>query len=291
LTIAGEIIQGDQLNRLYKPTGIYVDDDDQTFYVADTVNNRIMKWTFGANNGEVVAGGNGLGYRIDQFTYPRDVIVDKKNDSLIISDKGNKRVMRYSRRNKTNQQVIISNVNCYGLTMHHNGDLYVSDSERHQVRRWREGEINGTVVAGGNGKGDRLNQLDYPTHIFVDEDHSVYVSDSFNERVMKWKKDANEGIVVAGGHGEGSSLKQLSSPEGLIVDHLGNVYIADRSNHRIMRWLAGANEGSIVVGGNRQGNQPNQFYDPGGLSFDRQGNLFVVDDRNNRVQKFDIIVN
>ncbi len=291
MTIAGEIIQGDQLNRLYKPTGIYVDDDDQTFYVADTVNNRIMKWTFGANNGEVVAGGNGLGYRIDQFTYPRDVIVDKKNDSLIISDKGNKRVMRYSRRNKTNQQVIISNVNCYGLTMHHNGDLYVSDSERHQVRRWREGEINGTVVAGGNGKGDRLNQLDYPTHIFVDEDHSVYVSDSFNERVMKWKKDANEGIVVAGGHGEGSSLKQLSSPEGLIVDHLGNVYIADRSNHRIMRWLAGANEGSIVVGGNRQGNQPNQFYDPGGLSFDRQGNLFVVDDRNNRVQKFDIIVN
>jgi sugar lactone lactonase YvrE len=291
LTIAGEIIQGDQLNRLYKPTGIYVDDDDQTFYVADTVNNRIMKWKFDANNGEVVAGGNGLGYRIDQFTYPRDVIVDKKNDSLIISDKGNKRVMRYSRRNKTNQQVIISNVNCYGLTMHHNGDLYVSDSERHQVRRWREGEINGTVVAGGNGKGDRLNQLDYPTHIFVDEDHSVYVSDSFNERVMKWKKDANEGIVVAGGHGEGSSLKQLSSPEGLIVDHLGNVYIADRSNHRIMRWLAGANEGSIVVGGNRQGNQPNQFYDPGGLSFDRQGNLFVVDDRNNRVQKFDIIVN
>ncbi len=291
MTIAGEIIQGDQLNRLYKPTGIYVDDDDQTFYVADTVNNRIMKWKFDANNGEVVAGGNGLGYRIDQFTYPRDVIVDKKNDSLIISDKGNKRVMRYSRRNKTNQQVIISNVNCYGLTMHHNGDLYVSDSERHQVRRWREGEINGTVVAGGNGKGDRLNQLDYPTHIFVDEDHSVYVSDSFNERVMKWKKDANEGIVVAGGHGEGSSLKQLSSPEGLIVDHLGNVYIADRSNHRIMRWLAGANEGSIVVGGNRQGNQPNQFYDPGGLSFDRQGNLFVVDDRNNRVQKFDIIVN
>jgi len=78
LTIAGGNKQGNQLNQLKNPTGIYVDDDDQTFYVADTVNNRIMKWKFGENNGEVVAGGNGEGKRIDQFSYPRDVIVDKK---------------------------------------------------------------------------------------------------------------------------------------------------------------------------------------------------------------------
>ena len=33
------------------------------------------------------------------------------------------------------------------------------------------------VVAGGNGKGNHLNQLNCPTYIFVDQNHSVYVSD------------------------------------------------------------------------------------------------------------------
>ncbi len=45
--------------------------------------------------------------------------------------------------------------------------------------------LNGTIVAGGNGPGHNLNQLYYPSYIFVDEDHSVNVSDSYNHRVMK----------------------------------------------------------------------------------------------------------
>ena len=90
----------------------------------------------------------------------------------------------------------------WGLTMDENGSLYVIDEEKHEVRRYRRGESQGTVVAGGNGNGNRLNQLSNPRYVFVDRDHSVYVSDYGNHRVMKWMEGAKEGIVVAGGQGQ-----------------------------------------------------------------------------------------
>ncbi len=265
-----------------------MDDDEQCIYIADCSNHRIVAWKYGAKTGEVVAGGNGLGNQSNQLDRPTDVIVDKKNDSLIICDRWNRRVLRWSRQNPTNGETIISDINCYGLTMDNNGDLYVSDRTKDEVRRWKAGETSGTIVAGGNGRGNHLNQLNNPTYIFVDEDHSVYASKYYNHLVMKWVKGAKEGIVVAGGQGQGRNLAQLSYPTGVIVDRWRNVYVADCHNHRIMRWSPGSSEGSIVVGENGPGQQPNQLNYPRGLSFDRQGNLYVVDCGNHRVQKFDI---
>ncbi|CAF0986837.1 unnamed protein product [Adineta steineri] len=154
------------------------------------------------------------------------------------------------------------------------GFLYVSDHEKDEVRRWKMGEYNneGILVAGGNGEGNQLNQLDDPRFVFVDEDQSVYVSDNSNHRVMKWRKDAKEGRVVAGGNGLGDDLNQLYYPHGVIVDDLGK------------------EEGEIAVGGNGRGSQSNQFHYPSGLSFDDEGNLYVADHYNHRIQKFEIIL-
>jgi sugar lactone lactonase YvrE len=263
-------------------------DDDQTIYVADTDNHRIVKLKNDATSGRIVAGGTGQGNLNDQLNRPTKVIVDKENDSLIICDRGNQRVVRWPRQNGRNGEILISSIYCWDLIMDNDGYLYVSDTEKHEVRRWKIGETEGTIVAGGNGRGNRLDQLDYPSNIFIDENHSVYVSDCYNHRVMKWQKDAKEEIVVAGGQGHGNGLRQLSNPQGIIVDQLGSVYVADRGNNRVMRWLKGAQEGTIVVGGNGEGEQPNQFNCPVYLSFDRQNNLYVVDYWNNRVQKFDV---
>ncbi len=267
---------------------MYVD-DDQTIYVADTWNHRIMKWKSGEINGEVVAGGNGKGNQTNQLNGPIDVIVDKERNNLIICDLENRRIVRWPLRNSTIGQIIISDINCSRLTMDNNGYLYVSDYEKHEVRRWKLGDTNGTLVSGGNGKGNGLNQLNNPSFIFVDENHSVYVSDYNNHRVVKWMEDATEGIVVAGDHDEGNSLTQLSCSEGLIVDHLGTVYVADRDNHRVMRWCKGATQGNLVVGdGNGKGEKANQLNCPYSLLFDRQGNFYVVDYGNDRVQRFNI---
>ncbi|CAF1291855.1 unnamed protein product, partial [Rotaria sp. Silwood1] len=249
ITVAGGNGYGNGINQLSNPLGLYVD-EDQTIYVADQYNHRIVEWKWGATSGQVVAGGNGQGSGAHQLNNPYNVIVDKERDCLIISDTSNRRVVRWPRRNGTSGETIISNIVCVGLTIDENGSLYVVDCEKNEVRRYRRGESQGTVVAGGNGSGNRLDQLYNPHYVFVDRDHSVYVSEWDNHRVMKWVEGAKQGIAVAGGQGQGNGLRQLSYPQGVIVDQLGTVYVADAGNHRIMRWPNVANQGSVIVGGN-----------------------------------------
>ncbi|CAF3044123.1 unnamed protein product [Rotaria sp. Silwood2] len=243
----------------------------------------------GDTNGQVVAGGNGYGARLEQLYEPTDVLVDKETDSLIICDWGNRRVARWNRRSDTTQgEILLDNISCWGLAMDDQRYLYISDWYKHEVRRYQIGDKHGTLVAGGNGTGDDHNQLNFPTYVFVNQQQTVYVSDHINHRVMKWNKGANGGIVVAGGHGKGNALTQLLKPNGLLVDTLGNLYVADSDNHRVMRWPKGAKQGTVIVGGNGDGAGANQIYYPTGLSFDRHGSLYVVDNKNHRVQRFSI---
>ena len=290
LIIAGGNGRGNQLNQLAMPMGIYINDNDQSIYIAEGANHRIVKWKYGAKTGEVVAGGNSPGTQMNPLSFIITMIVDEIDDSLITCEWGSARIQRLSLQNQTNQQTIISNIRCFGLAIDNNGDLYAADNVNHTVTRWREGDTNGTIVVGGNGRGDQLNQLNAPTFIFIDEDYSIYVSDSENHRVIKWVNGAIEGIVVAGGQGHGNNLTQLFHPRGVIVDHLGNVYVADYGNHRIMRWLKGAKEGSIVVGRYGPGEGLNQLYHPCGISFDQQGNLYVASQSMSRVQKFHVSI-
>ncbi|CAF1326916.1 unnamed protein product [Adineta steineri] len=288
ITVAGGNEQGQKLNQFNYPEGIFVG-EKKNIFIADCYNHRIVEWKYNAKEGQTIAGGNGKGNRIYQLNYPTNVIFDQQNHSIIIADYGNKRVIQWMNQN---QQVLIDNIDCWGLAMNKNGFLYVSDTKRNEVRRWKMGEYDneGIVVAGGNGKGDALNQLSYPTFIFVDEEQSVYVSDKWNHRVVKWRKDAKEGIVVAGGNGEGGNLNQLSEPARVIIDYLGQIYVADFGNDRVMRWCEGKGEGEIVVGGNGEGNQSNQLNHPMGISFDDEGNLYVADRWNHRIEKFEIIL-
>ncbi|CAF4167810.1 unnamed protein product, partial [Rotaria sordida] len=170
----------------------------------------------GDRNGQVVAGGHGQGNRLDQLNEPTDVLIDKEMDSLIICDPGNRRVVRWSRRSGTTQgEILINNIDPYGLAMDDQRYLYISDYKKDEVRRYQLRDKNGSLVAGGNGEGAGLNQLNFPTYLFIDQQQTVYVSDRDNHRVMKWNKGAKEGIVVAGGQGEGNALTQLSNPQGL----------------------------------------------------------------------------
>ncbi|CAF1023993.1 unnamed protein product [Adineta steineri] len=283
---AGGSGRGNRLNQLDYPYGIFIDHSNNIF-IADCANHRIVEWKCHSDEGQIIAGKNGRGNGNDQLSHPMDVLFDKQNNSLIISDCGNRRLIRCFRQNKTKQQILISDIDCWGLSMDKNGLIYVSDREKDEVRRWKEGDERGTIVAGGNGNGNRRNQLNEPTFIFVDKDDSLYISDKHNHRVMKWRKDAKEGTVVAGGNGQGNSLKQLSQPAGVIVDHLGKIYVADSGNDRVMRWCEGNAEGEIVVGGNGEGKELNQLNYPIGLSFDDKENLYVADYYNNRILKYE----
>ncbi|CAF3765008.1 unnamed protein product [Adineta steineri] len=283
ITVASENGPGQKLNQFNCPYGIFID-KKKNIFIADYLNHRVVEWKCNAKEGKVVAGGNKEGNRIDQLNRPTDVIVDQQTHSIIIADQGNRRVIQWLNQK---QQILIHNIDCFGLAMDKHEFLYVSNYTKNEVRRWKMSEYNneGIVVAGGNGKGNQLNQLNSPGFIFVDEVQSVYVADRDNYRVMKWIKGAKEGKIVAGGN-----LNQLFYPRGIIVDYLGQIYVADFCNHRVIRWCGGKVEGEIVVGGNGKGNQSNELYGPSGLSFDDEGNLYVADYLNHRIQKFEIIL-
>jgi sugar lactone lactonase YvrE len=70
-------------------------DDDDTVFIAEWENHRIVAWKNGDNEGHVVAGGQGEGNGLHQLDRPTDVLLDKETKSLIICDHGNGRVVRW----------------------------------------------------------------------------------------------------------------------------------------------------------------------------------------------------
>lgn len=71
-------------------------------------------------------GGNRKGNRTNQLNGPSEVIVDEINDSLIISDRDNRRVMRWSRQQNISPQITISNIACCGLALYRNKYIYAT---------------------------------------------------------------------------------------------------------------------------------------------------------------------
>jgi sugar lactone lactonase YvrE len=104
------------------------------------------------------------------------VIIDIENNSLIISDRDNRRVMRWFLENGTkNGEFIIEDIDCSRLAMDKNGYLYVSDYKKYEVRRWSRGNQNGTIV------------LSCPEGLAFDREGNLYVVDSKNHRIQKFE--------------------------------------------------------------------------------------------------------
>ncbi|CAF1113463.1 unnamed protein product [Adineta ricciae] len=289
ITIVGKDGCGDALNQIFKPSAIAID-QNKTLYIADRGNRRIVRWKCDANEGQIIAGENEAEQESYQLSNSINMIIDETNSSLIIADRNNRRVIQHFHRDPSYLQNLINNIDGYSVSKDKYGCLYVADVKKHEVRRWRIGDQQGKLVAGGNGQGNRLNQLNCPTYIFVDDEQSVYVSDRGNNRVMKWEKYAEQGEIVAGGNGRGAGLNQLSAPGGLVVDQWGGIFVVDCDNHRIMRWYEDDEKGSIIAGGHGNGIEENQLDRPSTLSFDLDENLYVADYHNSRIQKFELMI-
>ncbi|CAF1260802.1 unnamed protein product [Adineta steineri] len=102
--------------------------------------------------------------------------------------------------------------------------------------KWRKDAKEGTVVAGGNGKGANLTQLSEPAGVIVDDLGQIYVADWGNNRVMRWCEGKEEGEIVVGGNGQGNQSNQLSFPCGLSFGDEGSLYVTDNRNHRIQKF-------------------------------------------------------
>lgn len=91
---------------------------------------------------------------------------------------------------------------------------------------------NVIMIAGGNGNGSSLNQLDGTLSVALDQSDTVYVADYGNHRIMRLK-EGQSAAIIAGGQGDGDLSTQLNHPYDLAFDQNGNLYVSDFSNHRI----------------------------------------------------------
>jgi sugar lactone lactonase YvrE len=138
-----------------------------------------------------------------------------------------------------------------GLALDDDGNLYVSDTLNHRIRRvdHESGEITtiaGTGKAGFSGDDGPATeaQLDSPYKLAVGPDDRLYIGDQNNQRIRAVDLDDGTITTVAGNGDEGFSgdggpptEAALHRPAGVSFDEDGAMYILDMFNSRIRRVL------------------------------------------------------
>jgi hypothetical protein len=94
IAVASGHYKGLGLQELWSPHSLVVDDDG-TVFIANFGNHRIVAWEKDDNEFHVGASGQGQGNGLHQLCHAIDVLIDKETNSLIICDRGNRRVVRW----------------------------------------------------------------------------------------------------------------------------------------------------------------------------------------------------
>ncbi len=118
-----------------------------------------------------------------------------------------------------------------------NGDYFTIESDR--ILKWSPNNNKPIIVAGGNGKGSALNQLNLNTDthkpIDIDKDGNIYINDYYNQRVVLWKKDATIGEVIIS-----DKLNNISNfyPNSIALDESKNLIISDSGvNSQVLKFF------------------------------------------------------
>lgn len=111
--------------------------------------------------------------------------------------------------------------------MDEDGSVYVADSNNQRLIKWAKGAVDGVVVFGGHGAGNRTDQLNTPAALVRDADGTIYVVDERNDRIVAVNRGAQDGIVIAG------DSAQLNSPIYLAFNGRGDLYVSDLNNFRV----------------------------------------------------------
>ena len=135
-------------------------------------------------------------------------------------------------------------------------------------------------MAGGNGAGDQMNQLNKPSNIIIDRETNTFIiGECDNQRIMRWSRQNNTT------HGE--VIVTDIRCWGLAMDKDGSLYICDAEKNEVRRLKRReTGRGTIVAGGNGKGPELNQFDWPTSIYVDDHYSLYVCDCYNHRVMKW-----
>ncbi|CAF3513582.1 unnamed protein product [Rotaria socialis] len=197
-TIAGTTgVSGSANNQFYMPSDLTRIASTNTLYIADTFNNRIMRYLSGASSGTVVAGGNGAGNANTQLNLPFSFAFDSSSNSFIIANYNAHSVVRWV-LGASSWTLIAGVVGSAGSTstsfnaplsvvLDSMNNMFIADTNNDRIQFFLAGQSNGTTIAGITGlSGTAHTQLNVPYWAIIDNQYNLYVADTFNDRVQKF---------------------------------------------------------------------------------------------------------
>lgn len=193
--------------------------------------------------------------------------------------------------------------NIQGIAIDRLGNLYLSDTDNHRIRKVSTGGIittlAGTGIAGFSGDGGLAAsaQFNLPYGLACDLTGNLYVADLGNNRVRRIAPDGTVSTIAGGGpaatvnEGDLAINSQLLTPRNVATDAAGNLYISEFSGHRVRKvtpdgriWTA-AGTGIAGFWGDGGLATNAQLAYPAGLAVDRNGNLYIADSGNQRIRR------
>ncbi len=247
-------------------------DSSHNLYIADSVNNRIRKVSGGTIS--TVAGSGGAGYAGDgaaaikaTLYHPYGVWVDPSGN-IFIGDLDDN-VVRNVTAGGTISTVAGNNAagpgfsgdggaatsaqfyQPFGAITDAAGNLYITDSGTHRIRKVDTSGNVTTIAGNGTGAGTGVGafsgdgglatkaQLFRPWDVKIDSAGDLYIADYNNSRIRMVTPD---GVIntIAGGSGQGyagdggsATAAKLNFPTGIALDTNGTLYIADSGNNVI----------------------------------------------------------
>ncbi|MBN2013287.1 NHL repeat-containing protein [candidate division KSB1 bacterium] len=204
---------------LADPQAMHVD-INHAIYVADTGNNRILKFR---EDGTLLKAIGGFGWDKEQFDIPNDVCAGTTLD-VFVADYNNQRIERYDKDlhfissfySDENQPTNLTFGYPRGVTVSRHGELVIVDSENNRllkINSFGQPELSFGDFAEGRGK------LDEPMQVDISSDDRIYVSDRAGNRIVVFDYFGNYLGEI------GTSI--LDKPKGLSVDAMNRIWVTD----------------------------------------------------------------
>jgi len=276
------------------PLGLGVDPKSGNLYVADSGDNRVLRFpspfaNLGRVEPDAVYGQpdfntrtpNSSGVTSSTMNSPRGVAFDSAGN-LWVADSGNNRVLRFP-------AATLNNLNP------------PADTAIGQKNLSSNNPNNGAVVSGSG--------FNSPWGIAFDSQDNLYVSDYNNTRVLKFAAPLGPNTTSAAslvfgepdfatsGVSGAASSSTLNGPTGIAVDQSGRLYVSLLNDNRVLVFSPTGGAAVNVLGqsdfattkpnaGVSPQASPNTLFSPADVRVGGNGNVYVADPGNNRILSF-----
>jgi len=190
-TVAGFGGTGSHLDQLKLDgqPGIYVD-QNETLYISDTGNHRVVKYILNSTSGIIVAGGHGAGPNSNQLNAPYGIYVDEIYEigAIYICDTHNNRIQKWLYGANEGITVALNNdqlsspISIQLESTSKQMIMYISSLSHNLILKWiPNAEQPENIVAGS-----KQNQLFSQRGIKFDKYWNLFVADTGNNRIQKF---------------------------------------------------------------------------------------------------------